>query len=168
VLDVASGTGEAASMAIQIVGSAGFVVGADVSLEMVKCARARLDEPWYSVINADDQALPFKDGAFDAAVCQLGLQFFPSPAAGLLEFRRVIRAGGMVAVCVNTASDQLPMWGNLADAMDQFLTDEQRNILALSWSLADPRRLKTLFHDAGFQDIRVEQIRHESYHRWLR
>src|SRR5262245_16998021 len=65
VLDVASGTGEAASMAIPIVGSAGFVVGADISVEMLKSARVRLDEPWYSPVNADGQALPFKDGAFD-------------------------------------------------------------------------------------------------------
>ena len=161
VLDVASGTGEAASMAIPIVGNAGFVVGADISLEMVTSARARLDEPLYWPVNADGQALPFKDGAFDAVVCQLGLQFFPNHAAGLSEFRRVVRAGGTVAVCVNATSDRLPMWGNLADAMDRFLTQQQRNVLAMSWSLADPTRLEGLFSDAGFQDIRVEQIRRE-------
>jgi ubiquinone/menaquinone biosynthesis C-methylase UbiE len=109
VLDVASGTGEAASMAIQIVGSAGFVVGADISQEMLKSARLRLNDRSYLAINADGQALPFKDGAFDAVVCQLGLQFFPSPAAGLSEFRRVVREGGMVAVCVNSISERLPM-----------------------------------------------------------
>ena len=138
VLDVASGTGEAASVAIQIVGSAGLVVGADISLEMLKSARVRLDEPCYSPVNADGQALPFKDGGFDAVVCQLGLQFFSSPAGGLSEFRRVVRADGMVAICVNTTPDRLPMWGNLANAMDRFLTDEQRKVLALSWSLSDP------------------------------
>src|SRR5215469_8352865 len=72
VLDVASGTGEAASTAIQIVGSAGFVVGADISLEMLQSARIRLDQSSYSAVNADGQALPFKNGAFDAVVCQLG------------------------------------------------------------------------------------------------
>jgi ubiquinone/menaquinone biosynthesis C-methylase UbiE len=161
VLDVASGTGEAASLAIPIVGNAGFVVGADISLEMVTSARARLDDPLYWPVNADGQALPFKDGAFDAVKCQLGLQFFPNHAAGLSEFRRVVRAGGTVAVCVCATSDRLPMWGNLADAMDRFLTQQQRNVLAMSWSLADPTRLEGLFSDAGFQDIRVEQIRRE-------
>jgi ubiquinone/menaquinone biosynthesis C-methylase UbiE len=161
VLDVASGTGEAASLAIPIVGKTGFVVGADISLEMVRSARARLGDPLYWPVNADGQALPFKDGAFDAVICQLGLQFFPNHAAGLSEFRRVVRVGGTVAVCVNATSDRLPMWGNLADAMDRFLTPEQRNALAMSWSLADPRRLEGLFGNAGFQDIRVEQIRRE-------
>jgi ubiquinone/menaquinone biosynthesis C-methylase UbiE len=162
VLDVASGTGEAASVAIQIVGTAGFVVGADISLAMLRSARVRLDELLYSAVNANGQALPFKDGAFDAVVCQLGLQFFSSPAAGVLEFRRVVRAGGMVVVCVNATSDRLPMWGHLADAMDRFLTDEQRDVLAMNWSLSDPRQLKRLFNDAGFQDIHIEQIRREN------
>jgi len=161
VLDVASGTGEAASTAIQIVGSAGFVVGADISLEMLQSARIRLDQSSYSAVNAEGQALPFKNGAFDAVVCQLGLQFFPTPAAGLAEFRRVVRAGGIVAVCVNATSDRLPMWGNLADAMDRFLTNEQRKVLALSWALADPGRLERLFRNAGFQDIHTKQIRRE-------
>ncbi len=148
-------------MAIPIVGDAGFVVGADISLEMVKSAHVRLNAANYWPVNADGQALPFKDGAFDAVVCQLGIQFFADPAAGLMEFRRVVRDDGMVAVCVNATSDLLPMWGNLADAMGRFLTQEQRNVLAMSWSLADPELLKGLFGGAGFQDIRVEQVRRE-------
>ena len=160
VLDVASGTGEAALMAIPLVGDTGFVVGADISLEMVKSARVRLNEPLYWPVNADGQALPFRDGAFDAVVCQLGLQFFPNPAVGLTEFRRVVRAGGKAAVCVIATSDRAPMWGNLADVLSRLLP-QQRAILQMSWSLADPRRLEGLFNDAGFQDIRVEQIRRE-------
>jgi ubiquinone/menaquinone biosynthesis C-methylase UbiE len=148
-------------MTIPIVGDTDFVVGADISLEMVTSARARLDAPLYWPVNADGQALPFKDGAFDAVICQLGLQFFPDPAAGLSEFRRVVRAGGTVAVCVNAASDKLPMWGNLADAMDRFLTQQQRDVLALSWCLADPKELDELFSDAGFHDIHVEQVKRE-------
>jgi hypothetical protein len=31
----------------------------------------------------------------------------------------------------------------------------------MSWSLADPKRLKDLLSDAGLQDIRVEPIRRE-------
>jgi ubiquinone/menaquinone biosynthesis C-methylase UbiE len=161
VLDAASGTGEAAAMAIPIVGDTGFVVGADISLEMVRSARVRLDRPLYWPVNADGQALPFKDGAFDAVVCQLGLQFFPEPAAGLMEFRRVVRPGGMVAVCVNSTSDRQPMWGNLADAVSPFIAQQQRDVLQMSWSLADPRRLQGLFSEAGFHAIRVEQIRRE-------
>ena len=161
MLDVATGTGEAAVMAVPIVGEIGFVVGADISLHMVTSARARLNAPLYWPVNADGQSLPFKDGTFDAVICQLGLQFFPNPVDGLSEFRRVVRVGGMVAVCVNATSDRLPMWGNLADALDRFLTPPQRSVLALSWSLSDPSQLEGLFSNAGFQDIRVEQIKRQ-------
>ena len=129
VLDVATGTGEAAAMSIPIVGNTGFVVGADISLEMVTSARLRLDAPYFGPVNADGQSLPFRDGAFDAVVCQLGIQFFPDPAACLSEFRRVVRADGMVAVCVNSTPDRLPMWGHLRDVLDRFLTQEQRAVL---------------------------------------
>jgi ubiquinone/menaquinone biosynthesis C-methylase UbiE len=47
-------------MAIQTVGIAGSVVGADISLEMLKSARVRLNELSYLGVNADGQALPFK------------------------------------------------------------------------------------------------------------
>jgi ubiquinone/menaquinone biosynthesis C-methylase UbiE len=161
VLDVATGTGEAAAMSIPIVGDTGFVVGADISLAMVTSARIRLDAPLFWPVNADGQLLPFRDGVFDAVVCQLGLQFFPDPAAGLSEFRRVVRTGGMVAVCVNSTSDRLPMWGHLRDALDRFLSQEQRAVLELSWSLADRNRLDGLFRTAGFRDVRVEQIRRQ-------
>src|SRR5215472_16400818 len=83
-----------------VLAAAKVALACRVSLEMVMSARARLDDPQYWPVNADGQALPFKDGAFDAVICQLGLQFFPNNAAGLSEFRRVVRVGGTVAVCV--------------------------------------------------------------------
>ena len=42
VLDVATGTGEAALMAISAVGHSGTVVGTDISPAMLEAARARL------------------------------------------------------------------------------------------------------------------------------
>jgi ubiquinone/menaquinone biosynthesis C-methylase UbiE len=45
-------------------------------------------------------ALPFPDRHFDAVLCQLGLMFFPDPASGLVEFRRVLRPGRRAALCV--------------------------------------------------------------------
>jgi ubiquinone/menaquinone biosynthesis C-methylase UbiE len=100
MLDVSTGTGEAALMALPATGASGFVIGADISPAIVQSARTRLRAPLFWSVAADGQALPFRNASFDAVICQLGLQFFGDPALGLHEFRRVLGNGGSVAVCV--------------------------------------------------------------------
>jgi len=156
VLDVATGTGEAALMALSAVGVSGIVVGTDIAPEMLQAARARLNAPSFLTVAADGQALPFKDASFDAAVCQLGLQFFPDPFLGLQEFRRILRPGSRGAVCVISSPDQAPMFGVLAETLSTFMP-ERREVLYLSFALADQERLRRLFVDAGFEDVRVER-----------
>jgi ubiquinone/menaquinone biosynthesis C-methylase UbiE len=84
VLDVATGTGEAALAAIPLVRPAGLVIGADISVAMLTAARVRLPEA-YRAVAADGQALAFRDASFDAVICQLGLMFFPDPRKALLN-----------------------------------------------------------------------------------
>ena len=156
VLDVATGPGEAALVALTVVEPAGLVIGADISPAMLTAARARLGDDSFQPVATDGQALAFRDGSFDAVVCQLGLQFFPDPARGLAEFRRVLRAGGCTAVCVISTPDRAPMWGVFADALSRHLPD-QREALHLSFALADPERLEHLFRTAGFRDVRVKR-----------
>src|SRR5689334_7583766 len=59
VLDVCTGTGEAALMTLPIVGDSGLVIGADISAPMLVCARRRLDEQPFWPVAADGHALPF-------------------------------------------------------------------------------------------------------------
>ena len=156
VLDVSTGTGEAALAVLPIVGAAGVVIGADISPAMLEGARGRLGEPSFWPVAADGQALPFKGGSFDAVICQLGLQFFPDPSLGLAEFRRVLHPGDCAAVCVISTPDRAPMWGILGEVLTRF-RPEHRNVIQLSFALSDRKRLETLFTSAGFQDIRVER-----------
>ena len=114
ILDVATGPGEAASMALSEVGPAGLVVGADISLAMLDAANTRFAGRRFRSVATDRQALPFAGGTFDAVICQLGLMFFPDPARGLEEFRRVLRPRRRAAVCVIAARERAPMWGALA------------------------------------------------------
>jgi ubiquinone/menaquinone biosynthesis C-methylase UbiE len=154
VLDVASGTGEAAAMALPTVERAGLVIGTDISWAMLHAARARLQRASFRPVVTDGQALAFGDRIFDAVVCQLGLQFFPDPARGVVEFRRVLRPGRCAAVCVISTPDRAPMWGVLADTLSRYLPD-QREALHLSFALADIGQLERLFRKAGFRDVRV-------------
>jgi ubiquinone/menaquinone biosynthesis C-methylase UbiE len=156
VLDVATGPGEAALGALSVVKPAGGVIGADISPAMLTAARARLGDDAFQPVATDGQALAFREGSFDAVVCQLGLQFFPAPERGLAEFRRVLRAGGCAAVCVISTPDRAPMWGVFADALSRHLP-EQHDALHLAFALADPERLEYLLRTAGFSDVRVKR-----------
>jgi ubiquinone/menaquinone biosynthesis C-methylase UbiE len=156
VLDVATGPGEAALSALSMVTPAGRVIGADISPAMLTAARARLSPGAFQPVAMDGQALAFRDSSFDAVVCQLGLQFFPDPARGLTEFRRVLHAGRCTAVCVISTPDRAPMWGVLAEALSHQLP-EQRDTLHLTFALADTERLAHLLQMAGFRDVRVQR-----------
>jgi SAM-dependent methyltransferase len=68
VLDLCTGTGEAALMMLPIVGASGLVVGADISPAMLVGARDRLDELSFWPVAADGQALPFSDDSFDVVM----------------------------------------------------------------------------------------------------
>src|SRR6266481_4923315 len=92
VLDVATGTGEAAQLALAHVGDSGLVVGSDISPAMLDEACARLSDARFLAVVSDGQGLVFPDATFDAVICQLGLMFFSDPARGLAEFRRVLGA----------------------------------------------------------------------------
>ena len=160
VLDVSTGTGEAALIALSAVGASGVVVGADIAPAMLVGARDRLKNPLFCPVAADGQALPFRSGSFDAVICQLGLQFFPNPARGLAEFHRVLRPGCCAALCVISTPDRAPMWGVVADVLSQFVP-EQRDLLYLSFALADAERLEHMLASAGFREVRVERVQRE-------
>jgi SAM-dependent methyltransferase len=140
------------------------VVGADVSAAMLEAACARIGHgsPLGSFlpVATDGQALAFGDRIFDAVVCHLGLQFFADPERGLSEFRRVLRPGRCVGLCVVSTPDKAPMWGVLADALSRHLPD-RRDALHLSFSMADAGRLERLLATAGFRDVRVQRERRQ-------
>jgi SAM-dependent methyltransferase len=156
VLDLATGPGEAAALALSLEPAGRLVVGADVSPAMVEAARRRLAGPRFLPVVADGEALPFDDARFDSVICQLGLQFFPDPARGLAEMRRVLRRGRRAAACVIGSAERAPMWGPLADALSRHLP-EQAETLHLSFALSDAGRVARLFAGAGFADVHVER-----------
>jgi SAM-dependent methyltransferase len=83
VLDVGCGTGW---LGRALVDQGWSVSGVDLSQRMLARARQR-----FPVVRGDATRLPFRDGAFDAAVVSAVLDFVPDPAAVLREARRVAR-----------------------------------------------------------------------------
>jgi hypothetical protein len=52
------------------------------------------------------------------------------------------------------------MFGVLADVLSRFVP-EQRDLLHLSFALADANRLERMFVNAGFHEVRVERVQRE-------
>jgi ubiquinone/menaquinone biosynthesis C-methylase UbiE len=155
VLDVATGTGEAAVAAVAAAGPDGLVVGADISIGMLETARARL-RGGVPVVATDGGALALRGESVDAVVCQLGLMFMPDPLGALVEFKRVVRPGRRLAVTVLDTAEQIPMWGVLAAALaDRF--PDQRSEVYRPFALADREMLQDMFTVAGFDDVSVSE-----------
>jgi ubiquinone/menaquinone biosynthesis C-methylase UbiE len=160
VLDVAAGTGEGALAAAAVVGEGGSVVASDLSLPMLKVARARASHTGVAIAVMDGQALACRDSTFDAVVCMLGLMFFQDPLKGLREFRRVLRPRGRVAVCVWGTLERSPFPGIMLDVLGRHLPAEKK-MLDAGLALGDPALLERLLEEAGFDhaDVRHERRR---------
>lgn len=154
VLDVATGTGEAALLATSALGPSGKIVGADISLPMLRAGRPRVATHSISLVAMDGQALAVRDGSFDAVICQLGLMFFPDVARGLQEFRRVLRRRGRVALSVWSTPERVPLIRILAQALNAHVPS-QRDDVFRGFSLGDGRLLQESLARAGFEDVRV-------------
>jgi ubiquinone/menaquinone biosynthesis C-methylase UbiE len=159
VLDVATGTGLAAEAALALVEPGGHVTAADLSPAMVERARERLGmRPDVALAVEDGQALSFADASFDAVLCSMGLMFFPDPARGLAEFRRVLRHGGRAAASVNTVPER-SFAARVNIAIGRHVP-ELAEAAARVFSLADEARLRSLFGAAGFRDVDITTEAH--------
>jgi SAM-dependent methyltransferase len=154
ILDVATGTGESALMAADAAGPASRVVGADISLPMLRGALAKLGARPVRLAAMDGQALACRDATFDAVISQLGLMFFPDPLAGLRECRRVLRPGGRLAALVWSTADRVPWLDFLARELVRHRPARRAEILQ-GVSLGEPGRLERLLGDAGLTDVTV-------------
>jgi SAM-dependent methyltransferase len=96
-LDVGCGPGALTAALAERLGTEN-VSGADPSEPFVQACRARLPE--VEVVLAAADSLPFADGAFDATLSQLVVNFMPDAPVGVREMARVTRPGGVVASCV--------------------------------------------------------------------
>jgi ubiquinone/menaquinone biosynthesis C-methylase UbiE len=96
-LDVGCGSG-ALVVALSVILGEQNVAGVDPSAPFVEAARAKV--PGARLTVAAAESLPFEDGAFDATLSQLVVNFLSDPEEGLREMVRVTRPGGVVAGCV--------------------------------------------------------------------
>ena len=103
VLDVAAGAGGQTLTAARRTGPDGILLATDISeplLDRVRAGAIAEEVSHVYAAVADAAALDFMPGAFDAAICRLGLMHLPDVAAALRGIRLALRLGGRFSTVV--------------------------------------------------------------------
>jgi ubiquinone/menaquinone biosynthesis C-methylase UbiE len=101
VLDVAAGTG---NVAIRAAETGAQVVASDLTPENFEAGRREARERGVELewVEADAEALPFRDGEFDVVTSSFGAIFAPDHQAVARELVRVCRPGGTIGLLAFT------------------------------------------------------------------
>jgi ubiquinone/menaquinone biosynthesis C-methylase UbiE len=157
VLDVACGTGLVALDAAHAVGSDGWVLGIDLSGQMVDAARRRASERRLSnasFLRMDAESLDLPDASFDVALCALGLMYMPDPGQAVREMRRVLRPGGRLVIAVWGERSRCG-WSALFPIVDAEVASE---VCPLFFRLGQKDTLARLCAGAKFEIIKQRRI----------
>lgn len=98
-LEIGCGTGALTSTICDLCEPAS-VIACDPSVTFVEHARKHLPDARVSFIVAGTEALPRRNGGFDAVVSGLVLNFLPDPEAAVALIRERLRRGGIAAAYV--------------------------------------------------------------------
>lgn len=105
ILDVGSGSGQIIRHLLKAAHPDAQIIGFDLSAEMLRRGRERLNSSRPTFVAADLMQMPFRDRSFDCITCGYVLEHLPDPLPGLSEFARVLRPGGTVLLV--TTEDSL-------------------------------------------------------------
>ncbi|MEA2360915.1 MAG: hypothetical protein QOD71_60 [Thermoleophilaceae bacterium] len=155
-LDVGCGPGALTAVLVERLGTA-KVSAAEPSEPFAAACRARL--PGVEVVDAAAEALPFADGAFDATLSQLVVNFVPDAEAGVREMARVTRAGGIVASCVWDYAGEMTLLRAFWDAareVDPAGAAAADEAVVMRW--CGEGELGTLWEAAGLTQVRTAQL----------
>ena len=95
VLEIAAGTGVVTRALASALPDSVSIVATDLNQAMLDQAATVGTKRAVEWRQADAMQLPFRDGTFDAVVCQFGVMFFPEKSKAFSEARRVLGPGGV-------------------------------------------------------------------------
>jgi len=164
VLDVACGRGAVLFPAADRVGETGSVTGIDLSEGMVQATSVEIAERGMSNATAlvmDAEHLTFPDATFDALTCGFAIFFMPASDA-LVEFRRVLRPSGRLAISTwEPASDspeEIARWSWYDDLIKRYLPAPPETAASHnSASMQTPDQLADQVMGAGFRDVEIQK-----------
>ncbi len=167
ILDVAGGTGD---IAFRLAARGAIVTVADINPAMLDVGRERAARRGLSLpfVEADAQALPFAEGAFDAVTIAFGIRNVTHIEAALAEAHRVLAWGGRFA-CLEFSQCQWPGFARAYDLYSLNIVPRigaavARDAEAYRYLVESIRRFPAMdrfaamIADAGFARVGVDPI----------
>ena len=163
VLDVAAGAGDQTLDLAARVGPSGQVVASDISAGILDFAQSNAIRAGYNNVRthvADAENIGLGEGAFDAAVCRLGLMFLPDPLAGVKEVYRMLRPGGRFCSIVFAGPEQNPCLRILMMTALRHAGQPPRDPFQPGGlvSLGRPGHTDDMFRQAGFGSVATTRL----------
>src|SRR5262249_36766853 len=155
VLDVGTGTGEAAARAA---GRGAVATGVDIASAMVEIAAQR--HPAVTFVRASVSELPFAEGSFDAAVGNIVIQHVGEPERAARELARVLVPGGRVALSTWDAPERSPFFAALLGAIADAAVPPPSDVPPgpSFFQFADDAAFDALLRGAGFVDVAIDTV----------
>ena len=158
VLDVAAGAGDQTLDIARRVGPSGHVLATDLSPQILALAAGNARRAGLANVHtrvADGEDLGVGPAGFDAAVCRLGLMFFPDPLQGLRQLHAALRPGGGICTMVFGRPERNPCVGIVMSTALRHAAQPPLDPLRAGslFSLSEPGRIDSLFAAAGFEEI---------------
>jgi ubiquinone/menaquinone biosynthesis C-methylase UbiE len=158
VLETAAGSGVVTrALAPRLSREARYVV-TDLNQPMLDYAATRQPaDPRITWRQADAQALPFEDAAFDLVCCQFGVMFFPDRPTGYREAKRVLKPGGCFLFSVWDRIEENVFANDVTNALaDVFPGDPPRFLARTPHGYHDVALIRRELGEAGFSSVAIE------------
>jgi len=158
VLETSCGTGQVTLRVARQVASGGKVIATDISEKMIDEAKKLVKENSSSNIHfqrMDAEQLDFEENRFDAAICSLGLMYFPFPTEALKEMHRVLKPGRRAVVAIWGERKNCG-WAELFPIVDRRVASD---VCPMFFQQGTGNTIQHSFESAGFENIKTERFK---------
>ena len=158
VLEIAAGSGVVTRALAPKLSPDARYIATDLNQPMLDYAatRQKQDEriTWRQ---ADAQALPFEDAAFDLVCCQFGAMFFPDRPSAYREARRVLKPGGCFLFSAWDRIEENVFADDVTHALaGLFPNDPPRFLARTPHGYHDTALIRSDLEKAGFSNVTIE------------
>ncbi len=149
VLDLGSGGGFDSFLAARAVGVDGWVIGVDMTSEMISKSRRNAEKAGFKNVEfrlGEIEHLPVADGSVDVIISNCVINLSPEKPLVFTESFRVLKPGGRLAISDIVATAELP-------------ADVRKDMALYSSCISGAStvaEIESFLLQAGFEDIRIQ------------